>query len=216
MDIHELVSAIEFHDLDDVREKVGKKIKLAMKATGYPQRYFTEEGSEFQETLGLHMNNKGGFSESLVKNFLKGEFGKDKDRKRFVTFSEGAASFFNLQKVPEYLFDETEEEEFLKKVKERWKEKYKVQMQLLKKMEQPGEWFSEKLSQSKRISLSGISLFNTIHKHKAEIETSLKKERRAEDNHSEPGIKECSFRSSKRWAEVIYFGRSRTVVCYPK
>ena len=206
-DIKKIVKGIPFVDLDFAKETAGSRIKQAMQATGYPQKYFTEEGSEFHRAIASQMDKKGGYSQAQIKKYLKGDFGVDKERKQFTSFMQGVAAYFNLSADMNCFFDDIDDANFKRLAKQRWKEKYKVQMQLFTRTTPPGKGFKEKLSQSKRISFSSISLYNTICKYKQAIETALKQGgelRMIIINPEGPGIKECSFRSSQKWAELTY------------
>ncbi|MDM8525880.1 hypothetical protein QUF80_21105 [Desulfococcaceae bacterium HSG8] len=212
MSLRDMISNIKYEDdLQQAKEKAVKRIKLAMDITGYTRNYFIREDSEFQQTISIHMKKQRGYSESAVKKFLNGDFGNDTKREKCIRFLEAAMTYFNLQNDTEYLFDEKADkkfdEEFSNIVHERWRERNKAYEKLLTRMDSPGELFKKKLNSAKKISLSSISLHNMLTNYKEEIEISLKNGGRLRliiINPNSTAIHECSFRSSKRWAEKRY------------
>jgi len=207
IDIKKIVEAIPFVELDFAKETAGRRIKGVMKATGRPQKYFTEVGSKFHGVIALHMGKKEGYSQAQIKKYLNGDFGKDEGAKKFIAFMLGAVVYFNLQEDVKCFFDEIDDTDLERLAKQRWKEKYKVQMQLLTRTAPPGKGFENKLSQAKRISFSSIALYNTVCKYKQPIQTALKgggELRMIMINYLGPGLKECSLRSSKKLAEPIF------------
>lgn len=208
-DLYKQFLSLYLDDLESIKINVGNKVKSAMKATGYKQKHFIRNGSEFQQCIGLHMNNKGGFSESAMKKFLAGDFGQDKTKMKFLSFIQGVSAFFNLNETDiKMLLDKTDDKEFEKAIIKRWKEKQEAFFpNLLSKMQMPGKRFRTQLKEAKSISFVGISLYKTITKYNAEITNSLQNGgdlRLLMLNPDGAGIKECTFRSSEQLTEIVY------------
>lgn len=222
-DILERILMIDYNNMEYFRERVGKRIKTAMDATGYPRNYFTRDGSDFHKSLELHMGKMK--SEAIVKKYLKGEFGLDKDNKNFVGFIKGAVAFLNLKENLDDLLQfeidkngeiQDDSVEFLEKFKDKahrlWENKYHIHVKLLKKMSRPEDWFQNLLKNAATISFLSISLHNTIRDSSSQIKYALKRDAKlklAIVNPNGPGLSQCSFRSSGGWAEDVYLQEIR-------